>query len=155
MDKSSKTLIGAVIGVAAFGIIIPFVGPLFGFGMGPAPAWAVTSGRVIRHVIPGIVVIAGAGMLISRSRLLRRLGAALAIVAGGWFASAPFLLSSEGTLALARRLVYHTGTGFVLVVVAAYAMGRLNARESLAEEPGTASESATRGNTLPATGSQA
>lgn len=136
MDRTSRTLVGVVIGIAIFGVVIPFVGPLFDFGMGPAGAFEVTGSRVVRHVIPGLVVIAGAGLLLSPTVLLRRLGAALAVVAGGWFASAPFLLSAEGGMALARRLVYHTGTGFVLVVVAAYLIGRLQARE----EPETVAE---------------
>lgn len=115
--------------LGAFGIIIPFVGPLFDFGMGPESAWVLTTSRLVRHVIPGVAVILGGLMLFSRAT--RGLGVALAVVGGAWITVAPVVLGqiSEEPPALINMLlplVYHYGTGLLITALAAFALGRMS-----------------------------
>ena len=117
-----------IVVLGTFGLIIPFVGPLFDFGMGPEPAWVLTMSRLVRHVIPGVVVILGGLMLFSRAT--RGLGVALTVIGGTWFTLAPVVLGrvSEGPPALIdmlRPLAYHYGTGLLITALAAFALGRM------------------------------
>ncbi len=107
--------------------MIPFVGPLFNFGMGPAPAFAVTATRLLRHVIPAAFVIIGGALMLSRKTETERLGTILAIVGGAVLAVAPLIFGNDSALQFARRFVYHWGPGLALVVLAAYSWGRVGA----------------------------
>lgn len=130
----------AIVGVflillGAFGLIIPFVGPLFDFGMGPEPAWVITMSRIIRHVIPGVAVILGGLMLFSGGRAYRGVGVTLAILGGIWFTVAPVALGrmSEGPPAfidVLRPLAYHYGTGLLITALAAFALGWMSGRRA-------------------------
>lgn len=123
-------IVGALLVLlGAFGLIIPFVGPLFDFGMGPEPAWVLTTSRLVRHVIPGVAVILGGLLLFSRAT--RGLGVALAVVGGTWMTIAPVVLGrvSGGPPALIdvlRPLTYHYGTGLLITALAAFALGRIS-----------------------------
>ncbi len=115
--------------LGAFGLIIPFVGPLFDFGMGPEPAWVLTTSRLVRHVIPGVAVILGGLLLFSRAT--RGLGVALAVVGGIWMTVAPVVLgrmseSPPALLDVLRPLTYHYGTGLLITALAAFALGRMS-----------------------------
>ncbi len=119
--------------LGAFGLIIPFVGPLFDFGMGPEPAWVLTTSRLVRHVIPGVAVILGGLMLLPPrgGRASRWLGTALAFLGGAWLTVAPVVLGpvSGGPIALTdvlRPLAYHYGTGLLVTALAAFALGRMS-----------------------------
>lgn len=123
-------IIGTVIillGAAA--VALPFVGPLFGFGMGPDPvAWEVTQPRIVRHVIPGAAIILGGLLLLPRARASHVLGGALAVVGGVWLTLAPVVLGrvtdpAPALVDVLRPLTYHYGTGLVIVALAAYALG--------------------------------
>jgi hypothetical protein len=130
-----------IVALGAFGLVIPFVGPLFNFGMGPEPAFAVTTSRVLRHVLPGVAIIAGGLLLLSSSTSAQRVGGILAVLGGGVLTAAPLIFGSEGWLQFARRFVYHWGTGLALVVLAAYALGRLVAARAEPREAPTAATS--------------
>lgn len=123
-----------LIGLGAFAFLIPFVGPLFGFGMGPDPAFAVTEARVVRHVIPGTAVILGGAMLLGRSGSLHLAGGVLALVGAAWQAVGPFMLDTEGVSQFIRRAVYHSGTGLVLFFLAAFVLGMMAGRRSPGRE---------------------
>lgn len=110
--------------------IIPFVGPLFDFGMGPEPGWVTTTSRFVRHVIPAAAIVIGAFMLMPRARSWRTAGASLAVLGAIWLTIAPIVLGrpGEGVPALIdimRPLVYHFGTGVIIATLAGYAAGRL------------------------------
>lgn len=120
-----------IILLGAFGLILPFVGPLFDFGMGPESAWTLTTSRLVRHVIPGVAIIIGGLMLLPRARVSRVLGAALALLGGAWLTVAPVVLGrvSEGSPALIdvlRPLAYHYGTGLLIAALATFALGWLS-----------------------------
>ncbi len=124
-----------IILLALFGVVIPFVGPLFGFGMGPDPAWVVTESRIVRHVIPGIAVILGGLMLFSHSRAYRGIGITLALLGGIWFTVAPVVLGRvtggpPAFIDMLRPLAYHYGTGLLITALAAFALGRMSGKRA-------------------------
>jgi hypothetical protein len=126
MTRFVRGILWTVMGLAAFNLVLPFVAPLFGFGMGPDPAFAITSGRVYRHVIPNLIVVGGALlMLTSGARSTRIVGGIAAIVAGGWVAVGPHVLAVESGSQLIRRITYHSATGIALAGLAGVALGAL------------------------------
>lgn len=119
--------------LGAFGLIIPFVGPLFDFGMGPEPAWVITMSRIVRHVIPGVAVILGGLMLFARAS--RGVGITLAILGGTWLTVAPVVLgrmaeAPPAFIDVLRPLAYHYGTGLLITALAAFALGRMSGKRS-------------------------
>lgn len=122
-----RGLAWTIIGLGAIGFIIPFVGPLFNFGMGPDPAFVVTSGRVLRHVLPGAVVVLGGLLMLSGSEGTRRLGAAVAVFGGVWLGVYPWASDVGGVGQFIRRGVYHWGTGLAVLALASFALGRITA----------------------------
>lgn len=115
--------------LGTFGLALPFVGPLFDFGMGPDPAWIVTEARVVRHVVPGIAIILGGILLLPRARSGHVIGGLLAVVGGIWLTVAPVVLgrvtadSPPALMEMLRPLLYHYATGLIIVGLAAYALG--------------------------------
>ncbi len=123
--------------------IIPFVGPLFDFGMGPEPAWVMTLSRFVRHVLPAAAIVIGGVMLMPRARSWRATGATLAMLGGIWVTIAPIVLGrgGEGVPALidiVRPLVYHFGTGVIIAILAGYAAGLLPGRDRAETAPARA-----------------
>lgn len=112
-----------------FGIVLPFVGPLFGFGMGPDPAFALTEARIVRHLIPGAAIVVGGIMLLPSVRASRIVGGVLAVAGGAWLTVAPVVLgrvtadAPPTLLEMARPLAYHYATGLLITGLAAFALG--------------------------------
>lgn len=120
-----------VLGVA--NLVLPFVGPTFGFGMGPDPAWALTGSRIVRHIIPDAAIIAGGIMLLPSARASRVVGGYLAVLGGVWLTVAPIVLGpvsgeAPAIVDVARRLSYHFGTGAIIIALAAFALGAASGR---------------------------
>lgn len=125
----ARTVGVSLIVLGAIGLLLPFVGPLFGFGMGPDPAWVLTEARLIRHVIPAVAIIAGGVLLLPRSRSSHVLGAVFAVVGGVWVTVAPVVLgrvvddTPPALIDVLRPLAYHFGTGVLVTALAAFALG--------------------------------
>ena len=120
--------------LGAWGGVVAFVGPLFGYRMTGGPAWDWTTAHWQLHAAPGAAVVLGGLLLIAAApRILARLGAALAVAGGTWLVVGPLFASmwlggnSESQIASAslhqavRPLGYHYGTGILVVALAAYA----------------------------------
>ncbi|HZD22066.1 MAG TPA: hypothetical protein VE569_01470 [Acidimicrobiia bacterium] len=92
LTKGIRVILWTLAGLAA--AILPFVGPAIGFGMGPDPAFTITSGRISRHLIPDLVVIGGALLMLDSSSAAARSrwGGLAAILAGGGVAVGPHVL---------------------------------------------------------------
>lgn len=128
---------GAIIVLGAFAGVLPFVGPLFGFGYtSDAEAWTVTQDRIVLSVIPGAVAVLGGLLLQGRRVSIQRTGALLGLAGGSWFVLGPIFrgLWEEGEraasgggewLVLAKELAYHYGTGLALAALAGFALGLL------------------------------
>jgi hypothetical protein len=127
--------------VAAWGGLVPFVGPLFGFSADGHRSWVWDQQHAVLAVLPGAVGVLAALLLIGRLHLLRRgLGiggvaaaGVLATLAGGWFVVAPaasrvvlsvgYFVTASPFRALVDQLGYAFGPGLVLVACGAFAIG--------------------------------
>ena len=161
---------GAVSGVTiallgAWGALIPFVGPAFGYSIGPDNAWNWTTGRLWLSVIPGVVAVVGGLMLmLSARRPTASFGALMGVFAGAWFVvgstvsqlwnhgvSQIGVVHGSDTLQVFELLGYFLAPGVLIVYFAAAALGRLSVRsvrdielneEAAAAEGGTAGPTA-------------
>lgn len=120
--------------LGAWGGIVAYVGPLFGYRMSSGPAWQWTTAHWQLHAAPGAAVVLGGLLILAAApRVAARLGALLAVAGGMWLVVGPLFASmwlgphSETQLAssnleqVARPLGYHYGTGVLIVAVAAFA----------------------------------
>ncbi|WP_018657147.1 hypothetical protein [Actinomadura flavalba] len=133
---------GALSGVllVLFGLwggLLPFVGPYFDFGFAPDATWVSTDARLQLSVAPAVAtVLGGLILLAAANRALATFGAALAALAGVWFAVGHQVgaLWDAGTVGeplgtgqgvrIAESLSGFTGLGVVIVFYAALALGR-------------------------------
>ncbi len=129
--------------LGAWGAIIPFVGPYFGYAYTPDKAWAYTSGRLWLSVLPGAAAFVG-GLLVVVSERAAVAGALLAALGGAWFvigqpvtalavtsgsisAGTPVTSGAAfgaGTMRFLEGLGFFYGLGILIVFFAALALGQ-------------------------------
>jgi hypothetical protein len=130
--------------LGAWGALIPFVGPYFGYAYTPDKAWSYTSGRLVFSVLPGAVVFLS-GLMILASHRAAAIGGFFAAVGGAWFVvgaevlavaarggsyilGSPVVTSgaalSPATMRLLEHLGFYTGLGVVIVFLGALALGK-------------------------------
>ena len=137
---------GAVTGLllvllGIWGAIIPFIGPAFGYAFTPAGTWQFTMGRLWLEILPGVAVfLGGLLLLLSAHRAVALFGAWLAVLGGAWFVLGTVLstLWNNGQPAagtptgpdtlhkVAQQIGFFTGLGVVVLVLAAFALGRMS-----------------------------
>ncbi len=129
--------------LGAWGAVIPFVGPYFGYAYTPDTTWTYTTGRLWLSIVPGAAAFLGGVMvLLAVSRPAAMTSGFLAALAGAWFvAGVPILavittagpgtpVTSPGSafsapvMRLLEGLGFHYGLGVVIVFFAALALGR-------------------------------
>lgn len=134
-------VVGVIVSVAGlWGALVPFVGPTFGYGMGGTAAWTWSESHLTLHLLPGIAAVLGGVLLIRGRRATQVAGALIAALGGIWFVVAPTLrplwagrsmggMDMGGSAAsdALSGLGYHYGTGALIAVLAAYALGVLTA----------------------------
>ncbi len=135
--------------LGAWGGLIPFIGPYFGYAFGSHATWFYTSNRLWLSILPGAAVVIG-GLILMRSghRASGALGAWLAMAGGAWFAVGPAVsrLWEHGAGPIGAPLFGHIrqtfeligyfyGLGVVIVGLAAFALGRFVTRPALVAEP--------------------
>ncbi len=129
--------------LGAWGALIPFVGPYFGYAFTPDKAWIYTSGRLWLSVLPGAAVFLG-GLLVLLSVRMTSAGAFLAALGGAWFvigrpviadvvrngsisagspATAPGAVFGPSTMHFLENLGFFYGLGVVIIFIAARALG--------------------------------
>jgi hypothetical protein len=129
--------------LGAWGAVIPFVGPYFGFAFTPDRMWAWTAARGWLEVLPGAVTAVGGLLLLgSRNRFTAMLGGWLAVLAGAWFVvgralAGPLRLGDVGAPVasteahrVALDLAYFYGLGALVIFLGAIALGRLSIRSA-------------------------
>ncbi|MBA3525271.1 MAG: hypothetical protein H0T85_12145 [Geodermatophilaceae bacterium] len=134
----------ALLVLGLWGALVPFAGPSFGYGMGGTPAWTWSESHLTLHLLPGLAAIVG-GLIVLRGReqAQRLLGAVLAAAGGTWFLVAPTLhplwapsaMGGMGSMDMGDSamssalsgLGYHYGTGALIALIGAYAVGALAA----------------------------
>jgi hypothetical protein len=129
--------------VSAWGGIVPYVGPLFGFSGDGSGSWHWNLAHGVLALLPGIagvllglfvVAEARGGVRVGRGRLTLATAGMLLMVCGAWFAIGPLawpVLSDGGAYfaagshlrMLAYEVGYSIGTGIVLVVCGAFVDG--------------------------------
>jgi hypothetical protein len=128
--------------IAAWGALIPFIGPLFGFRGNGVPSWHWSNAHLVLAVVPGVVGVcmglvvirgtaqAGAG----RGRMSLALAGLITMLCGAWFVIGPIawpVLTTNGgyfapaapVRSLAYQVGYALGTGLILAVCGGYVMG--------------------------------
>lgn len=150
MTAKIRTLGILVLLVGAWGALVPFVGPLFGYNMGNVAAWTWTESHFSLHLLPGVVAAVG-GLLMLRSTAARvRLGAILGLLGGAWFILGPTfhpawaggsgmtMMGNNVWSGILSSFGYHYGPGVVLTAVSAFALGALGSRARNIERTPTA-----------------
>jgi hypothetical protein len=132
--------------LGAWGAIIPFVGPYFGYAYTPDTAWTYTTGRLWLSILPGAAAfLGGIIVLLAASRPAAMAGGVVALLGGAWLVvGAPILavavaagpkgpgapVASPGAafsapvMRLLEGLGFYYGLGVVIVIFAAFALGR-------------------------------
>jgi hypothetical protein len=143
VPRTRGAISGAIIALlGAWGALIPFIGPSFGYSIGPDDAWNWTDGRLWLSLLPGAVAVLGGLMLmLSARRPTASFGALLGVLAGAWFVVGPTVsqlwndgVSQAGTvhgsdtLQVFELLGYFLALGVLIVYFAAAALGRLSVR---------------------------
>lgn len=128
--------------VAAWGGIVPYVGPLFGFSADGAGSWHWSLAHTLLFLVPGavgvllglFVVAESRGVTVGKGRLSLAAAGALLILCGAWFAIGSYawpVLNNSGTYfasashmrVLTYELGYSVGVGLVLVMCGAFVAG--------------------------------
>ncbi len=127
--------------LGAWGGLIPFVGPYFGFAYTPDTAWTYTTGRLWLQILPAVAaVLGGLILMLAATRPAALFGATLALLGGGWFVVGTLLnplwaAGGGGTAGLPvggpvhhalEQIGFFYGLGAAIVLVAAVALGRLS-----------------------------
>jgi hypothetical protein len=143
VPRTRGAVSGALIALlGAWGALIPFIGPSFGYSIGPDDAWNWTNGRLWLSLLPGVVaVVGGLILMLSARRPTASLGALLGVLAGAWFVVGPTVsqlwndgVSQAGTvhgsdtLQVFELLGYFLALGALILYLAATALGRLSVR---------------------------
>jgi hypothetical protein len=128
--------------ISAWGALIPFLGPVFGYRGDGAPSWHWNTAHFVLAVVPGVVgflmglVIlegtsrAGAG----RGRISLAVAGLIAMLCGAWFVVGPlawpvvtnngaYFAAASPLRSLAYQVGYGLGTGLILAVCGGYVMG--------------------------------
>jgi hypothetical protein len=132
--------------LGAWGAIVPFVGPYFGYAYTPDTTWTYTNGRLWLSVVPGAAAFVGGIMvLLAARRPAAMSGAFVAALGGAWLVvGAPIMAIVAGTgtngpgipvaspgssfsapvMRLLEGIGFFYGLGVIIVFFAALALGR-------------------------------
>jgi hypothetical protein len=128
--------------ISAWGAIVPYVGPVFGYDVGGSHSWHWTLAHSLVALIPGAVGVAigvlmlaeTRGVAVGRGRLSLAMVGFIAVLAGAWFVVGPLalpVLISHGTYfagatplrQLANEGGASMGPGLLLALCGAFALG--------------------------------
>lgn len=122
--------------LGVWGTFIPFVGPYFDYAYAPDKAWDFTTGRLLLEILPGVGAVLG-GLLVlgSANRVSATLGGWIAALSGSWFVlgvplstiwTGPTVGAPIGstTRQALEYVGFFGGLGVVIVLLAAFALGR-------------------------------
>jgi len=128
--------------IAAWGGVVPFVGPLFGYRADGATPWTWNLAQAVLGLAPGIIgVLAGLAIASAGGRLSLGIGKAslagagfVASLAGAWFVIGPdawtvlstkprYFVGTSPFRALVDLLGYSFGPGLILAVCGGCAIG--------------------------------
>jgi hypothetical protein len=138
----SLGMVGIVtVAISAWGAIIPFVGPTFGYSADGTSSWQWSLTHSVLNLVPGAIgVLIGLSFFapIRTSTAGRRfslgLAGTIAIACGAWFVIGPlawlvisdvtqYFVSTTPLRNLANQVGYALGPGLILAVCGAFAVG--------------------------------
>lgn len=139
LSNESAGLLVVLLG--AWGGIVPFVGPIFGFSADGSASWSWDLPHALLNLVPGAVAVAGGllaiavGQPVSRSRrALLAIGGLVAAVCGAWFVIGPVawpvlaharvFVNARPLTELAYWIGYSLGPGALLIGMGAFLFGR-------------------------------
>jgi hypothetical protein len=151
LARSTGALSGlTIIVLGAWVAIVPFVGPYFDYSIGTSQTWHYTSNRLWLELLPGVTALAaGLVMLVAARRPAGHLGSWLAGVAGVWLIIGPSLSllwsggigpplgAGAGHRAL-ELIGCFSGSGALILALAAFASGRFTSRPRIVPEAAAA-----------------
>jgi len=128
--------------VSAWGGIVPYLGPTFGYSADGSSSWTWNLAHAVLALTPGAVgVIAGLSMLSAGGRLAFGFGKVslagaglLALAAGGWFIIGPtawpvvvnahaYFVGGSPLRVLENTAGYSLGTGMIVAAAGAFVLG--------------------------------
>ncbi len=128
--------------VSAWGGIVPYVGPVFGYSGNGSGGWHWTLAHAVLALVPGalgillglFVIAASRGITVGRGRLSLATAGTLLMVCGAWFAigplawpvlanSGPYFAANTHLRVLADEVGYSIGVGLILVFCGAFVDG--------------------------------
>jgi hypothetical protein len=138
----SLGMVGLVtVAIAAWGAIIPYVGPSFGFSADGAASWQWSLTHSVLALVPGaIAFLVGLSFFapVRSSTVGRRFSLGLAgfvaVACGAWFVigplawpvisnNGPYFVQADPLRNLANQVGYALGPGVILAACGAFAMG--------------------------------
>jgi hypothetical protein len=128
--------------ISAWGALIPFVEPIFGFHATGTPSFHWNAAHTLLAVVPGaigvamgfVVLWAASQVAVGRSRITLVWAGLITILSGAWFIIGPrawpvitthglYFASASPLRGLLYQVGYTLGTGVILVVCGGYVMG--------------------------------
>ena len=128
--------------ISAWGALIPFVGPIFGYRGTGVPSWHWGAAHALLALLPGVigvvmgfVVLRGTSRVaVGRGRMSLALAGLIIMLCGAWFIVGPIawpVITTRGAYfapaaplrSLTYQVGYALGTGVILVMCGGYVMG--------------------------------
>jgi hypothetical protein len=125
--------------LGAWGGIVPFVGPIFGFSADGSSSWTWNLAHALLFLAPGATAVIAGLLIIAKGRSPRRRSLVfcglIAAAAGAWFVVGPlawpvlegtayFHSGASALRELAYWIGYSLGTGGLLVALGSFVLGR-------------------------------
>jgi hypothetical protein len=137
--------------ISAWGGIVPYIGPLFGYSADGAGSWYWNLAHAILGLAPGAIgVVMGlvilsrtSGVIFGRGRISLATAGLIALLCGAWFVIGPlawpvitnhraYFVTASPLRALANEIGYSLGTGVILAACGAFAIGWATRHQSTA-----------------------
>ncbi len=128
--------------LGAWGALVPFLGPYFGYYYGRDKTWFYSSDRLWLSVLPGAAALLG-GLIVLATRRAGAPGALLAVLGGVWFVIGAAVLAvakpgtgpgapgtasgamfGPATMHLLENIGFFSGLGVAIVFFGTLALGR-------------------------------
>jgi hypothetical protein len=146
--------------VSAWGGIVPFIGPAFGYSADGTGSWHWDLTHAVLGLVPGAIgVVAGLlilaeirGIDVGRGRMSLTMAGMIALLCGAWFIVGPLtwpVVSTHGAYfattatplrELANQVGYALGTGLILVGCGGFVIGWASRHQLKATATGPAAE---------------
>ena len=121
--------------------IVPFVGPMFSFGIRHNTSWQWTQTNLVLDVLPGAAVFFGGLLIMTGMRASASLGGLIALCGGGWSVLGPSTYH-VALMTMLRQYGYYYAAGGLAIAMAAYAMGRASVPRVVATDADTTTAAA-------------